>query len=252
MSCNKLLALCAFAAAAACALPAEATPIDDAIGCSATASSCTLSMTQFAGSGSPGGVSPYGTIKLTDIVGGGVSVAISLDYSTTSPGNDVYFANTGAGLPILWDWSGSLTASEISSIVFAGPGSPNQISTGGTFVVSPKSSGGVGDWEFGIACSGNCGNGGSPPHYNSLTFTIGTGNINDFAENDSDIYNATGNNFASDLCVGIKSNGGCVATGDVLSYDAPAVVPEPITLSLFGAGLAGAAAMRRRKKAQKV
>jgi hypothetical protein len=30
-----------------------------------------------------------------------------------------------------------------------------------------------------------------------------------------------------------------------------AAVPEPFTLSLFGAGLAGAAAMRRRKKAQK-
>jgi hypothetical protein len=31
----------------------------------------------------------------------------------------------------------------------------------------------------------------------------------------------------------------------------PAPVPEPITLSLFGAGLAGAAAMRRRNKANK-
>lgn len=29
-------------------------------------------------------------------------------------------------------------------------------------------------------------------------------------------------------------------------------VPEPLTLSLFGAGLAGAAALRRRKRAQKV
>ena len=31
----------------------------------------------------------------------------------------------------------------------------------------------------------------------------------------------------------------------------PAQVPEPLTLSLFGAGLAGAAALRRRKKAKK-
>jgi hypothetical protein len=30
----------------------------------------------------------------------------------------------------------------------------------------------------------------------------------------------------------------------------PVRVPEPLTLSLFGAGLAGAAAMRRRKKAK--
>ncbi|MBA2588430.1 MAG: PEP-CTERM sorting domain-containing protein [Alphaproteobacteria bacterium] len=32
---------------------------------------------------------------------------------------------------------------------------------------------------------------------------------------------------------------------------APAAVPEPMTLTLFGAGLAGAAALRRRKKMQK-
>jgi PEP-CTERM motif len=37
-----------------------------------------------------------------------------------------------------------------------------------------------------------------------------------------------------------------------LNVDVPNTVPEPVTLSLFGAGLAGAAAIRRRKKAQKM
>jgi hypothetical protein len=31
------------------------------------------------------------------------------------------------------------------------------------------------------------------------------------------------------------------------AFDSPRAVPEPITLSLFGAGLAGAVALRRRK-----
>lgn len=40
-------------------------------------------------------------------------------------------------------------------------------------------------------------------------------------------------------------------TGSITyNYTPPAGVPEPITLSVFGAGLAGAAALRRRKKAQ--
>jgi hypothetical protein len=37
---------------------------------------------------------------------------------------------------------------------------------------------------------------------------------------------------------------------DNVSVDAIAAVPEPLTLSIFGAGLAGMAAMRRRKKAK--
>ncbi|MBA2588839.1 MAG: PEP-CTERM sorting domain-containing protein [Alphaproteobacteria bacterium] len=42
------------------------------------------------------------------------------------------------------------------------------------------------------------------------------------------------------------------AFGTISAAPAPAAaVPEPVTLSLFGAGLAGAAALRRRKKTRK-
>jgi len=42
------------------------------------------------------------------------------------------------------------------------------------------------------------------------------------------------------------STGTVIGTGSVL-ITLPATVPEPMTLAMFGAGLAGAAALRRRK-----
>jgi hypothetical protein len=55
----------------------------------------------------------------------------------------------------------------------------------------------------------------------------------------------------SDLGLSGNANIGATLFG-FQAVDPPARVPEPITLSLFGAGLAGAAAMRRRKKAKQV
>lgn len=59
-----------------------------------------------------------------------------------------------------------------------------------------------------------------------------------FAFNPSDLVNQ----------VTFSSSGNSFEFDNIAANDPPAPVPEPITLSLFAAGLAGAAAMRRRRK----
>lgn len=56
--------------------------------------------------------------------------------------------------------------------------------------------------------------------------------------------------FSTDGGATWGTNGGAQALGafDLLGSAAGGNVPEPITITLFGAGLAGAAAMRRRRK----
>ena len=63
-------------------------------------------------------------------------------------------------------------------------------------------------------------------------------------------YDLDLNNVTSVDISGVTSATG-YWTADNIVYDASTSVPEPITLSLFGAGLAGAMAMRRRKMADK-
>jgi PEP-CTERM motif len=91
--------------------------------------------------------------------------------------------------------------------------------------------------------------------YNSLEFDadFATGLI-DFLVNGTNIGSTQMN--ASNLSAGFGdfdfySNGFDAATSVAFRYDDYLVraVPEPVTLSLFGAGLFGAIALRRRKKA---
>jgi hypothetical protein len=114
---------------------------------------------------------------------------------------------------------------------------------------SSYGNGATGAFNFAIDCpsGGVCGTGGNAPYTGSLDFTVQNVTIADFAPN------ALGFHFAVDICDGINPLGGCSGgspgiTGAAVDVPTTRTVPEPITLSLFGAGLAGAAAMRRRRK----
>jgi len=182
------------------------------------------------------GLSNYGSVTLTDISGGGVNVNVALlggsgliDTGAMS-GHTMAFALAGtpsiavSGLPSLW--------------TLVGP-----------TVFTPN--GGFGTFNFYLNCNTACGP--SNPWTSGLNFDITTSSITTASFIDGgtvlDTY------FVADIS---NPNGGNALTGRIgASYHGHGEitelsiteVPEPLTLSLFGAGVAGAAALRRRKKA---
>lgn len=237
MKCRDIISACAFIAASiGFAAPAMATP-----------STANYILDTWRGSGTVSG-NDFGTVFLQQI---GANVEV-----TVTPASGNGFVNTGAGYSLLFDLNG------ISSITIAGvtTGFSASKTTGGITSASSYGSGSIGtDFNYAIQCDA-CGNGGSNVQTGPLDFTIDGISLADFQANDN------GNYFASDLCIGtitttsvkkgttvttVSCGGTPGVTGNVTAeFDPPTVpVPEPLTLSLFGAGLAGAFAARRRKKA---
>ncbi len=155
------------------------------------------------------------------------------------------FADTGAGSDLIFVLSVNLPKSDFS--LPAGWGlTINQITGVGTeYVLGCGSKGG------GTAC----GNGTSPPNVSSLVFEI-----NDTGILLADILpKVDGTNyFDSDVGSGANCPGTC-STGAVNTGSSPPVtgqgnptpIPEPMTIALFGAGLAGIGGTLRRRKAKK-
>jgi hypothetical protein len=65
-----------------------------------------------------------------------------------------------------------------------------------------------------------------------------------------DFFGITSNLEIADIYVGVDGNKSAASIFglDNLTIAGPTAVPEPISMAVFGAGLAGLAVMRRRKK----
>jgi hypothetical protein len=196
-------------------------------------------ITTYVGSGGPI-IGDYGTVTLTQV---GSNVAVNWTRKpccglvpTGNTPDVLDFYLTGVSTPL--SVTGITTGFNLDN------------ANGGSY-----GTGSSGSFNFAIDCPtvkqgglGVCGTGGNDPYLGTLDFTVNNVTISDFAAND------VGAHFAVDICDGISTtidHPGCTGTPGItgLAIDTSTrTVPEPVTLSLFGAGLAGAAALRRRRK----
>jgi hypothetical protein len=172
--------------------------------------------------------SNVGTITLTQV--NSTSVDVSLVFSAANYG----LVNTG-GPHVTFGFN-----------LAAGPGT-----LGISFVTPPGGNFAFGSFSLNTAGAGgfntilddSAGNGSSKGYYGPLEFVLsrsGGLSTDDFIDTDSGAY------FEADLTDGAAGNTGeQIWKGGSTTY-----VPEPLTMSLFGAGLAGIGALRRRKRAQ--
>lgn len=195
----------------------------------ASAGSIVYTFDQDGCSGSGCGLTSYGTVTVTDVAGG-VNVNVSL--------------LGGSGLID----SGAMS---FHSLAFNLSGSPSATITGLPSAIwtytGPTSftpNGGWGTFNYVVDCNDACGP--NNPWTSGLSFDVLAANldINSFIDSGtaSDTY------FIADIS---NPNGGNPLTGRIgASYTGTTTtqIPEPFTMSLFGAGLVGAAVMRRKKK----
>lgn len=199
--------LCAFAAAAAFATPALADP------------TYTFDVSE--------GTQPSNVGKIILTQDGANSVIVDAELAA-----GYGFLNTGGPhTPFAFNLSGSGTL----TIAFTNP--TNGTYANGTFSLNQSGGDNTPYGTFNIAIDDSAGNGSGNAYYGELKFTLTrTGGLStdDFVANSSGAY------FSADLTDG--SNTGAQAWKGRTHR-----APEPLTLSLFGAGLAGIAAVRRRK-----
>jgi len=177
------------------------------------------------------GLSNYGKVTVSDLGGGGVNVAFDL----TSTGSG--FIDSGALNfdTVYFNLSGTLpTSAQITGL----PASFTAAS--GSFAAN----GGFGTFDYKVDCNSACGP--SDPYYTpwGFNFTLSSVTTASFIMGTGTTNNAY---FVADIS---NPNGGNPLTGRIGATIGTTTtnVPEPMTLSLFGAGLAGATMLRRKKK----
>ena len=176
--------------------------------------------------------SNVGVITLTQNGANAVDVNVDLINSTYG------FLNTGGPhTPFAFNLAGAGAL----SINFATPVAGAYAF--GTFSLNTAGGSNTPFGAFTVAIDDSAGNGSGKAYYGDLIFTLtraGGLSTDDFIANGDGAY------FAADLTDG--SDTGAQAWKTRSTSTRITEVPEPLTLSLFGAGFAGIAAMRRRRK----
>ena len=116
----------------------------------------------------------------------------------------------------------------------------------GTFSLNTAGGSNTPFGAFTVAIDDSAGNGSGKAYYGDLLFTltrVGGLSTDDFIANGAGAY------FSADLTNGTNTGAQAWTTRNTPTTRITVTeVPEPLTLSLFGAGVAGVAAMRRRRK----
>jgi len=166
----------------------------------AQASTLTFTLNQDACTGTCG-LSPFGTITLTDAGSGAGSYVLVTETLRSGDG----FVKTGAGDALEFQLLSAAT-------------SLSDLTAGFSFTTGTQSASAFGSFSNGVSCSG-CGNGASNPIYTPLSFRVNGVTTSDFVADGNLEY------FASDI---LGSNG---KTGDVAANSFTSLAtPEPNTV----------------------
>lgn len=178
----------------------------------------------------PAAGAPFGSVKLTTVSSTTVQVTVTLEETP-----DAGFVETGGHQT--FDFTLAAPAITITNLT-GGFTVPNGVNTAGTWVVTANSytQSGFGTYDYSISCEPTCGSGASNPQDVVLTFDV---NLASGISPTSFMKNASGFFFSADIF-----NGSTLPIG-------ANELPEPMTLLVFGAGLAGAIGFGRWRKGSK-